>query len=49
MTASHIIAALVLVGASLSPLQLRAQEGADPASQQIELRKGDRLLEDEQP
>ena len=39
-----MIAALVIVAASLSPLAARAQEGADPASRQIQLKKGDRII-----
>ena len=44
MTASHMSAALIIVAASLSPLEARAQEGVDPASRQIQLKKGDRII-----
>ena len=44
MTASQIIVVLVIVAASLSPLDARAQEGGDPASRQIQLKKGDRII-----
>ena len=37
-------AALIIVAASLSPLEARAQEGVDPASRQIQLKKGDRII-----
>ena len=36
--------AVVLVTASLSSLKAWAQAGVDPASQQVELRKGDRII-----
>jgi len=44
MKASHIIAELIIVAASLSPLQIRSQEGNDPASRQVQLKKGDRII-----
>ncbi len=44
MKASHIVAELIIVAASLSPLQIRSQEGTDPASRQVQLKKGDRII-----
>ena len=44
MTASHILAAIVIAAANLSSLNARAQEAADPASRQIQLKKGDRII-----
>src|SRR2546425_10142150 len=44
MKTLHIIAALVTVSANLSALDAWAQQGADPASRQIQLKKGDRII-----
>ena len=44
MKASPILAALVVVAGSLPPFHARAQEGADPASRQVQLKKGDRIV-----
>src|SRR6185369_5533771 len=44
MNASHIMAALVTVSASLSDFDASAQEGTDPAARQLELKKGDRII-----
>src|SRR6266850_1187500 len=41
MKASHILAALVV---ALLPFQSRAQEATDPASRQVQLKKGDRII-----
>src|SRR6266704_3236474 len=44
MKASHIMAALVTVSASLTHFDARAEEGTDSASRQLELKKGDRII-----
>jgi len=44
MKASHILAALVIVAGSVLPSDSRAQEGTDPASRQVQLKKGDRII-----
>src|SRR6266542_3439164 len=44
MKASHILAALVVVAGSLLPFHARAQERTDPASRQVQLKKGDRII-----
>src|SRR6266446_2566401 len=44
MKASHIMAALVAVSASLSHFDVQAEEGADPAARQLEPKKGDRII-----
>src|SRR6185369_10351569 len=44
MKASTILAASVVVAASLLPFCARAQEGTDPSSRQVQLKKGDRII-----
>src|SRR5437667_9075520 len=44
MIVSHTIAALVVVATSLLPFCARAQEGTEPASRQVQLKKGDRII-----
>jgi lysophospholipase L1-like esterase len=44
MTASYTIAALIVAATSLSQLDARTEEGANPASRQIQLKKGDRII-----
>src|SRR2546426_1164685 len=44
MKTSYIIAALVTLSVNFSSLEAPAQEGADPVSRQIQLKKGDRII-----
>src|SRR6267142_738209 len=44
MKASRILAVLVVVAGSVLSFHARAQEGTDPASRQIQLKKGDRII-----
>ena len=44
MKASTILATSVVVAASLLPFCARAQEGTDPSSRQVQLKKGDRII-----
>ena len=44
MKASHIFAALVVVAGCVLPFYSRAQEATDPASRQVQLKKGDRII-----
>jgi lysophospholipase L1-like esterase len=44
MKASQVLAALVVVAGSVLPFHSRAQEGTDPASRQVQLKKGDRII-----
>ena len=44
MKSSHILAALVVFAGGLLPFHARAQERTDPASRQVPLKKGDRII-----
>ncbi|MCI0537402.1 MAG: SGNH/GDSL hydrolase family protein [Verrucomicrobiales bacterium] len=44
LTANPILTALVVITVSLWPFHARGQDAADPASQQIQVKKGDRII-----
>src|SRR5262245_59649638 len=44
MRAAQSIAALIIISAILSVFEAHAQDGADPASRQVQLKKGDRII-----
>src|SRR5262245_9052893 len=44
MRAAQTITALIIISSSLLPLDAPAQAGADPASRQIQPKKGDRII-----
>ena len=44
MKASYMLAVLAAAGGSVLPFHSRAQEGSDPASRQVQLKKGDRII-----
>ena len=44
MKTSPILAASVVIAGSLLLLCARAQEGTDPSSRQVQLKKGDRII-----